>query len=115
MPETPDQEIIDIDYFKKLRLRVGKVIAAENIEKSNKLLKLTVSFGDKTKTILGGIKKYYSAEDMLNKKIVVLDNLKPAKLMGLESQGMLLCAIDKNGELSLLSLDRDVTEGSEIS
>ncbi len=115
MPGLADSDQIDIGYFKKMKLRVAKVLSAENIENSNKLLKLTVSLGDGTKTILSGIKKYYTAEEMVGKKIVVVDNLKPAKMMGLESQGMILCALDKNDNLALLSVDKDVPEGSEVS
>jgi methionyl-tRNA synthetase len=115
MPEAGDNEIVDIDYFKKIKLVVGKVVSAENVEKSNKLLKLTVSFGSRQKTILSGIKKYYKTEDLVGKKVIVIDNLKPANLMGMQSEGMLLAADDKNGNLSLLTVDRDLADGSEIS
>ena len=108
------KEEIDIDFFSKLDLKVGKIISAENVEKSNKLLKINVSFGDHQKTILSGIRKDYTAEELVGKKIIVIDNLKPAKLMGLESQGMLLAASDKTGNISLLTVDRDVEEGSNI-
>ena len=115
MPETDDNEIVDIDYFKKIRLIVGKVISADDVEKSNKLLKLTVSLGPRQKTILSGIKKHYKKEDLVGKKVIVIDNLKPADFIGIQSEGMLLAADDKNGNLSLLTIDKDIAEGSEIS
>ncbi len=109
------KEEIDIDSFKKIDLKVGKIIAAENVEKSNKLIKIKVSLGDGEKTILSGIRNQYTAEELLGKKIIIIDNLKPAKLMGLESQGMLLAAQDKGGKLALLTVDKDIEEGSSIS
>jgi methionyl-tRNA synthetase len=111
----PSESEIDIDYFKGVRLVVGKVLTAEAIENSNKLLKIRVSFGDHEKTILSGIKNFYKPEDLIGKKIVVIDNLKPARLMSMESEGMLLAASDSEGNLSLLTVDRDVKEGSSIS
>lgn len=109
------KEEIDIDSFKKIDLKVGKIIAAENVEKSNKLIKIKVSLGDGEKTILSGIRNQYTAEELVGKKIIIIDNLKPAKLMGLESQGMLLAAQDKDGKLALLTVDKDIEEGSSIS
>ena len=109
------KEEIDIDSFKKIDLKVGKIIAAENVEKSNKLIKIKVSLGDGEKTILSGIRNQYTAEELVGKKIIVIDNLKPAKLMGLESQGMLLAAQDKDGKLALLTVDKDIEEGSSVS
>lgn len=105
---------IDIDSFRRTRLRVGKVISAEPVPKSKKLLKLYVDFGDVKKTILSGISPHYSAEDVKDKKVVVVFNLKPAKMMGLESEGMILCAQDSTGNLSLLTVDRAIPEGSDI-
>ena len=109
------KEEIDIDSFKKIDLKVGKIIAAENVEKSNKLIKIKVSLGDGEKTILSGIRNQYTAEELVGKKIIIIDNLKPAKLMGLESQGMLLAAQDKDGKLALLTVDKDIEEGSSVS
>ena len=108
------KEEIDIDFFRKIDLKVGKIISAENVEKSSKLLKINVSFGDHQKTIVSGIRKDYTAEELVGKRIIVIDNLKPAKLMGLESQGMLLAASDKTGKISLITVDRDIEEGSNI-
>lgn len=115
MPETTDSEFIDVGYFKRMRLLVAKILSAENVEGSMKLLKLTISTGEKTKIILAGIKKDYSPESLVGKKIILIDNMKPAKLMGHESQGMLLAATDKDGNLALLCPDKDVAEGSTIS
>jgi methionyl-tRNA synthetase len=109
------KEEIDIDSFKKIDLKVGKIIAAENVEKSNKLIKIKVSLGDGEKTILSGIRNQYTAEELVGKKIIIIDNLKPAKFMGLESQGMLLAAQDKDGKLALLTVDKDIEEGSSVS
>ncbi len=109
------KEEIDVDVFRKVDLKVAKVLSAEAVEKSNKLIKIRLSFGDHEKTILSGIRKDYSPEELVGKKIIVIDNLKPAKLMGLESQGMLLAASDDEGKISLLTVDRDIKEGSSIS
>lgn len=109
------KEEIDIDFFRKIDLKVGKIISAETVEKSSKLLKINVSFGDRQKTILSGIRKDYTAEELVGKKIIVIDNLKPAKLMGLESQGMLLAAGDETGKISLLTVDKEIAEGSAIN
>ena len=109
------KEEIDIDFFRKLDLKVAKVIEAENVEKSSRLIKIKVSLGDREKTVLSGIRGAYSAEDLIGKKVVIIDNLKPAKIMGLESQGMLLAAGDEDGSVSLLMTDKDVKEGSPIN
>ncbi len=108
-------EEISIEHFKKIRLLVGKIVSAEVVENSNKLIKVRVSFGDREKTILAGIKNYYNPNELVGKKIVVVDNLKHAKLMGQESEGMLLAASDENGALSLLTVDKDIKEGSQVS
>ncbi|PNR94469.1 methionine--tRNA ligase [Petrotoga sp. 9PWA.NaAc.5.4] len=108
--------VIEIDDFKKVDLRIGEIIKAENIEKSNKLIRLVINLGELgDKQIIAGIKSYYSAEELIGKKVVVITNLKPAKLMGETSEGMLLAAKDSQGNLSLLTLDRDLEPGSKIS
>jgi methionyl-tRNA synthetase len=109
-------DFVEIEEFKKIDLRVGEVIKAENIEKSNKLIKLIVDLGPLgQKQIIAGIKAFYSPESLLNKKIIVLSNLKPAKLMGELSEGMLLAAKDDKGNLSILTVDKDVEPGAKIS
>ncbi len=115
MEEQGVKELIDIDSFRKIRLRVGKVLSAEAVPKSKKLLRLSVDFGGENRTILSGISQYYKPEELNGKKMIFVFNLKPAKLMGLDSEGMLLCAQDKEGKLSVLTLDRDLQEGSDIS
>ena len=109
------KEEIDVDLFRKIDLKVGKILEAEDVEKSNKLIKIKVSLGDREKTILSGIRKEYKSSDLIGKKIIIIDNLKPAKMMGLESQGMLLAASDEDGNLSLLTVDKEIKEGSSIS
>jgi len=106
-------EMIGIEDFAKIQLKVGKVISAERVEKSEKLIKLKVDTGEE-RQIVAGIGKAYDPDDLVGKKVVVVSNLKPAKLMGLESQGMLLAATDEEGTLSILGLDRDVHQGARV-
>jgi len=107
------KELIAIDDFAKVELKVGKVISAEKVEKSEKLLKLKVDIGEE-RQIVAGIAKSYAPDDLIGKKIVVVANLKPAKLMGIESHGMLLAATDEEGRLSVLTLDREVKQGARV-
>ncbi|WP_333655819.1 methionine--tRNA ligase [Dissulfurispira sp.] len=107
------KELIAIDDFAKVELKVGKVISAEEVEKSEKLLKLKVDIGEE-RQIVAGIAKSYTPDDLIGKKIVVVANLKPAKLMGIESHGMLLAATDEEGRLSVLTLDREVKQGARV-
>ncbi len=105
---------IDISEFKSIDLRVAKVISAEKIEKSNKLLKLTVDIGDGKRTIVSGIAKDYTPEELVGKKIIIIANLKHSSFFGIESQGMLLAASDGD-KISLLTIDKDIKEGSKVS
>jgi methionyl-tRNA synthetase len=106
---------INIEDFSKVELVVGKIIEAEKIEKSNKLIKIIVDLGEKGKRqVVAGIGKYYNENDLIGKKVVVVTNLKPVKLMGEESRGMVLAAKD-DSQLSLLTLDKDASPGSRIS
>ena len=114
-PEEPKKEAITIDAFAKVELKVGKIIACEKLAKSNKLLKSTVEIGEETRTILSGIAKYYTPEEMVGKLVVVVTNLVPAKLCGTISEGMLLCASDKEGKVVLLTPEQIVSSGSSIS
>ncbi len=117
-----DAEVIDIepkdeigfDDFMKLQFQVGEIIACEEVPKSKKLLCSQVRIGSQTKQIVSGIKKHYSAEEMVGKKVMVLVNLKPAKLAGVLSEGMLLCAEDAEGNLSLMTPEKDMPAGAEI-
>ena len=105
---------ISIDDFAKVRMQVGEVVASERVKKSEKLLKNTVKIGSETRTVVSGIAKFYSPEEMVGKKVVVVTNLKPAKLCGILSEGMILCAEDAAGDLSLLSPEKAMESGSGI-
>ncbi|HEY9488342.1 MAG TPA: methionine--tRNA ligase subunit beta, partial [Chryseosolibacter sp.] len=106
---------IAFDDFGKLDIRIGKVVAAEKMEKSNKLLKLTIDSGVDTRTILSGIAQHYSPEEIVGKQVTFIANLAPRKMMGIMSQGMILMAEDKDGKLRLVLPDNDVTPGSMVS
>ncbi|MDY5540350.1 MAG: methionine--tRNA ligase [Lachnospiraceae bacterium] len=108
------KEEIGYDDFAKLQFQVGEIIACEEVKKSKKLLCSQVKIGSQVKQIVSGIKKHYSAEEMVGKKVMVLVNLKPAKLAGVLSEGMLLCAEDENGELSLMVPEKEMPSGAEI-
>ena len=107
------EDLITIDYLDKIKLKVAKVVEAEKVEGSEKLLKLKVSLGNEQRQIVAGLQKYYAPEELLNKKIVIVANLKPAKLKGIESQGMVLAAGD--GDIvKALVVDDAVEEGAEV-
>lgn len=106
---------IVFDDFAKLDIRIGKVIAAEKMEKSDKLLKLTIDAGVDKRTILSGIAKHYAAEEMVGKQVTFIANLAPRKMMGIESQGMILSAEDADGKLRLIQPNDTVTPGSSVS
>ena len=105
---------ISIEDFAKVELKVATVIGCEKVEKSKKLLKLTLKIGEEKRTVVSGISQFYEPEYMIGKKLVVITNLKPAKLCGIESQGMILCAENEEGKLAFLSPERDIEDGSEI-
>ena len=106
---------IAIDDFSKIDLRVALVTACEKVEKTDKLLKLTVKLGEETRTVVSGIAKFYTPEEMVGKRVVMIANLKPAKLRGIESRGMILCAEDAEGNLSLVSPEKaGFADGSGI-
>ena len=108
-----EMETVDIEEFAKLDLRIGKIVKAEKIKKSKKLLKLEVDVGDEVKQVVAGIAESYEPEKLVGKLVPILVNLKPAKLMGVESQGMIL-AVDVNGKAVLLHPEKDVPVGSKI-
>lgn len=115
--KTPaaEETLISIDQFFESKLRVGQILEAERVEKSNKLVKLQVTLGEETpRQILAGIGKHYTPEELIGRKIVVVANLKPAKLMGHESQGMLLAASDTAGNLELLTVAPTIPAGSKV-
>ena len=120
--EEADEEVIDIeakpeitfDDFGKMQFQVGEIIACEEVKKSKKLLCSQVKIGSEVKQIVSGIKAHYSAEEMVGKKVMVLVNLKPAKLAGVLSEGMLLCAEDADGNLALMTPEKPMPAGAEI-
>jgi methionyl-tRNA synthetase len=105
---------IKIDEFGRVELRVAEVVAAEALPKSKKLLKLTVSLGQEQRTVVAGIAEHYAPADLVGKKVVIVANLEAAKLMGIESNGMVLAA-SIGGKLSVLSLDRDLPPGAKVT
>ncbi len=109
------KEEITFDDFAKMQFQVGEIIKCEEVPKSRKLLCSQVRIGSQVKQIVSGIKQHYSAEEMVGKKVMVLVNLKPAKLAGVLSEGMLLCAEDAEGNLALLTPEKDMPAGAEIS
>ena len=120
--EETDEDVIDIEAkpeitfedFGKMQFQVGEIIACEEVKKSKKLLCSQVKIGSQVKQIVSGIKKDYSAEEMVGKKVMVLVNLKPAKLAGVLSEGMLLCAEDADGNLALMTPEKAMPAGAEI-
>jgi methionyl-tRNA synthetase len=108
-------ETINIDYFKKVRLQVGLVVECEKVDWSNKLLKMKVKFGEEYRTVLSGIAKYITPEEMINNKYVFVTNLEPRKIQDLESQGMILTAEDENGNVTLISPVKDSMDGCVLS
>jgi len=109
----PQDSQIGIEDFQKIQLKVGKVLAAERVPKSKKLLKLQVDLGSEQRQIVAGIGKKYDPETLIGQLIVVVANLKPAKLMGVESQGMVLAAGDQEVQ-GLVTLSQDVMVGEKV-
>ncbi|WP_456372219.1 methionine--tRNA ligase [Methanocaldococcus sp.] len=112
--EGEKMEQIDISYLEKIDLRVGEIVEAEDIPKSKKLLKLVVDLGDEKRQIVSGIKNYYKPEELVGKKVIIVCNLKPAKLCGVVSEGMILAAEDDEGKVCLLTVDKDIKAGSKV-
>lgn len=105
--------MITYEDFSKIELKVARVIEAEKVENSEKLIRLKIKVGEKEKQIVAGIGKFYTPQDLINKLIVIVDNLEPKKLMGFESEGMLLAASNEEG-LSLIIPDKEIKDGSQI-
>ena len=120
--DAKDETVIDIepkdeitfDQFGTMQFQVGEIIACEEVKKSKKLICSQVKIGSQVKQIVSGIKAHYTPEEMVGKKVMVLVNLKPAKLAGVLSEGMLLCAEDADGNLSLMVPEKDMPAGAEI-
>ncbi|RPI02761.1 MAG: methionine--tRNA ligase [Calditrichaeota bacterium] len=110
-PAVEESPKISIEQFGQVQLRVAKVLAAEKVAKADKLLQLQIQIGEETRQIVAGIALHYQPEEMIGKKIIVVANLQPATVRGIESNGMLLAAQDENGHFALLGLDRDVEAG----
>jgi len=107
-------DYITIEDFAKIQLRVAEILEAERVEGSDKLIKMKLKVGEETRQIVGGIARYYTPEELIGKKIIIVYNLEPKKLKGIESQGMLLAA-STEGKMSLLTVDRDIESGAKIS
>ena len=117
-PATSEQsDAITIDDFAKIDLRVAVVLAAERVPKTDKLLKLDLDLGDEQRTIVSGIAQFYEPEALVGRRIVIVANLKPAKLRGVESRGMLLAAGGRaeGQDLGLITLDKDIPPGTRVS
>lgn len=106
--------MINIDDFKKLNIVVGTIESVEDIESSDKLYKFTINIGEEKRQILGGLKLSYQKEELINKQVLILANLEPRIMMGLESQGMILAASDENGKPVLIQPIKEVSNGSKI-
>lgn len=113
-PEVEPKAEITIDDFDKVQIRVGEVLECEKVKKSKKLLVFKVRVGKEVRQIVSGIAAYYPPEELVGKKVAVVANLKPAKLCGLVSEGMILSAMDDEDNLSVMTVDRDIISGSEI-
>jgi methionyl-tRNA synthetase len=108
----PIKDEITYDDFAKMDLRLGKVVACEEVKRSKKLLKLTVDIGSEQRTVVSGIKNWYKPEDLVGKTVVVVANLKPVTLCGVESHGMILCASDpEDRELAFVTPAKGLTPG----
>ena len=112
--EETKKELISIDEFDKVELRVGEVIACEKVAKSEKLLHETVKVGSEVRSVVSGIGKFYTPEEMVGKKVVLVTNLKPAKLCGVLSEGMILCAEDQDGNLALITPEKIMQSGGSV-
>lgn len=113
-PEVERKPEITIDDFDKIQIQVGEVLKCEPVKKAKKLLVSQIRVGNEIRQIVSGIAAYYKPEEMVGKKVAVITNLKPCKLCGVESQGMILAAGDDEGNLSVMTVDRDIISGSEI-
>ncbi|MDD5182316.1 MAG: methionine--tRNA ligase subunit beta [Candidatus Nanoarchaeia archaeon] len=106
--------MVSFEEFQKIELKVGTIKSAEPHPKADKLLVLKVDLGGEERQLVAGIKKYYGIDDLIGKKIIVVANLEPAVLRGVESQGMLLAAEDAEGAVRLLTVDGDISNGANV-
>lgn len=116
-PAVEQSDVITIDDFAKIDLRVAVVLACERVPKTDKLLKLDLDLGFEKRTIVSGIAQFYEPDDLVGRRIVIVANLKPAKLRGVESRGMLLAAGGRSEgeELGLITLDKEIPPGTRVS
>ena len=117
MSEEKSEEkvnLITYDEFSKVELGVGKILEAEKVPKADKLLQIQVDLGTETRQIVAGIAQYYEPEQLIDKLVVVVKNLQPVKLRSVESNGMLLAAANDDGELSLVTLEKPITPGTQV-
>ena len=112
--ETIGGDTISIDDFARVQLRVAEVTAAERVPKTDKLLCLTLRLGEAERTVVSGIAEYFEAHDLIGRKLIVVANLKPAKLRGIVSEGMILAAEDDSGRLALAEVPGDFASGSTV-
>lgn len=111
---APAKENITFDDFAKMDIRAGKIIAAEKVAKTKKLMKLTIDTGIDIRTVVSGIAEYYTPEEVIGRQVSILVNLEPKLLKGIESQGMILMAENVDGSLAFVQPDKEVKTGSEI-
>lgn len=112
--EKTNKQNINFEDFDKLQIQIGEILSCEEVKKSKKLLCSQVKIGNSTRQILSGIKEHYSAQEMVGKKVIVLVNLEPRKIMGMESEGMIMCAADKDGNLTLMVPEKDIDSGADV-
>jgi methionyl-tRNA synthetase len=110
----PAKESVEFDDFGRMDIRVGTVLEAEKVAKTKKLLKLKIDTGIDKRTVVSGIAEYYEPENLIGRQVSILVNLEPKKLRGIESQGMILCAENADGTLSIVEPDKKVKNGSEV-
>lgn len=113
--EPEAKSLIQYEDFAKLELKAGTIISCEKVEKADKLLKLEIDLGSEKRTIVSGIAQHYKPEEMKGKQVIIVANLAPRKMRGIESQGMVLTAEDKNGKIYLLQPENVVEPGSSVS
>ncbi|MFX0149064.1 MAG: methionine--tRNA ligase subunit beta, partial [Candidatus Hodarchaeota archaeon] len=107
------RELISYDYFKKLDIRVAKVLSVEKVPEADKLIKIEIDLGSEKRTLVAGLAEHYKPDELIDKKIIVLVNLEPRKLRGIQSEGMLLAAVD-NGKVSILIPDKEINIGAKV-
>lgn len=112
--EYQKEEYVTCDHLIKMKFRVGKIVKCTEVNQSNRLLCFQVEVGNKTCQILSGLKGYYETEEVIGKKVMVLENVKTIRLAGMKSEGMLMVAEDREGKLALMVPDRDMEAGVEI-